>query len=67
MTPFVKLLKSTAFKISLVYMLVTAVGTGLVLGRVGWNVTHLIDAQIRQTVDTDITGLYEQYSEGGIA
>jgi signal transduction histidine kinase len=66
-TPFVKLLKSTAFKISLVYMLVTAVGTGLVLGRVGWNVTHLIDAQIRQTVDTDITGLSEQYSEGGIA
>jgi signal transduction histidine kinase len=66
-TPFVKLLKSTAFKVSLVYMLVTAVGTGLVLGRVGWNVTHLIDAQIRQTVDTDITGLSEQYSEGGIA
>ncbi len=67
MTPIAKLLKSTAFKLSLVYMLVTAVGTGLVLGRVGWNVTHLIDAQIRQTVDTDITGLSEQYSEGGIA
>jgi signal transduction histidine kinase len=62
-----KLLRSTAFKISLVYLLMTAVGTGLVLGRVGWNVTHLIDAQIRQTVDADITGLAEQYSEGGIA
>ena len=67
MTPIIKLLRSTAFKISLIYLLVTAVGTGLVLGRVGWNVTHLIDAQIRQTVDTDITGLSEQYSEGGIA
>jgi signal transduction histidine kinase len=62
-----KLLRSTAFKISLVYLLMTAVGTGLVLGRVGWNVTHLIDAQIRQTVDADITGLAEQYSQGGIA
>lgn len=67
MTPIIKLLRSTAFKISLVYLLVTAVGTGLVLGRVGWNVAHLIDTQIRQTVDTDITGLSEQYSEGGIA
>ncbi|MDR3407250.1 MAG: HAMP domain-containing protein, partial [Methylovirgula sp.] len=67
MTAIGKLLRSTAFKISLVYLLMTAVGTGLVLGRVGWNVTHLIDAQIRQTVDADITGLAEQYSEGGIA
>jgi signal transduction histidine kinase len=66
-THIIKLLRSTAFKISLIYLLVTAVGTGLVLGRVGWNVAHLIDAQIRQTVDTDITGLSEQYSEGGIA
>ena len=48
----------------LVYLLMTAVSMGLVLGRVGWNVTHLIDAQIRQTVDADITGLAEQYSEG---
>ncbi|MGP8231606.1 MAG: ATP-binding protein [Methylovirgula sp.] len=67
MTAIGKLLRSTAFKISLVYLLMTAVGTGLVLGRVGWNVTHLIDAQIRQTVDADITGLAEQYSDGGIA
>ena len=39
---------------------------GLVLGFIGWNVKELIDEQIAQTIDTDIRGLSEQYSEGGI-
>jgi hypothetical protein len=61
-----KLFRTTAFKISLIYLLITAIGAGLVLGRVGWNVKALIDEQIAQTVDADITGLSEQYAEGGI-
>jgi signal transduction histidine kinase len=61
-----KLFRTTAFKISLIYLLITAIGAGLVLGRVGWNVKALIDEQIVQTVDADITGLSEQYAEGGI-
>lgn len=61
-----KLFRTTAFKISVVYLCVSAVGAGLVLGRVGWNVKQLIDEQIAQTVNADITGLAEQYEEGGV-
>lgn len=66
MTAIAKLFRTTAFKISLAYLVVAAIGAALVLGRAGWNVEKLIDAQIAQTVDTEITGLAEQYSEGGI-
>ena len=34
---------------------------------VGWNIKDLVDQQITQTVDADIVGLSEQYSEGGIS
>jgi signal transduction histidine kinase len=61
-----KLFRTTAFKISVVYLCVSAVGAGLVLGRVGWNVKQLIDEQTAQTVNADITGLAEQYDEGGV-
>jgi signal transduction histidine kinase len=61
-----KLFRTTAFKISLAYLVISVVGAGLVFGLVGWNVQKLIDAQIAQTVDADLTGLSEQYSEGGI-
>jgi signal transduction histidine kinase len=61
-----KLFRTTVFKLSLVYLCVFAIGAGLVLGGVGWNVKGLIDEQIAQTVDADIRGLSEQYTEGGI-
>jgi signal transduction histidine kinase len=61
-----KLFRTTAFKISLAYLVITSVGAVLVLFSVGYNVKDLIEQQIRQTVDADIVGLSEQYSEGGI-
>jgi len=61
-----KLFRTTAFKITVVYLCLSAVGAGLVLGRVGWNVRQLIDEQTAQTVNADITGLAEQYEEGGV-
>ena len=66
MTALGKLFRTTVFKLSLVYLCVFAIGAGIVLGGVGWNVKELIDEQIAQTVDADIRGLSEQYSEGGI-
>ena len=66
MTAFGKLFRTTVFKLSLVYLCVFAIGAGLVLGGIGWNVKELIDEQIAQTIDADIRGLSEQYSEGGI-
>jgi signal transduction histidine kinase len=61
-----KLFRTTVFKISLAYLVISAIGAGLVLGTVGWNMEHLIDEQIAQTIDADITGLSEQYAQGGI-
>lgn len=66
MTALGKLFRTTAFKITVVYLCLSALGAGLVLGRVGWNVRQLIDEQTAQTVNADITGLAEQYEEGGV-
>ena len=66
MTAFGRLFRTTAFKISLAYLVITSIGAVLVLFSVGWNVQDLVEQQIRQTVDADIVGLSEQYSEGGI-
>ena len=61
-----KLFRTTVFKISLAYLVISAIGAGLVLGTVGWNMKNVIDEQIAQTIDTNITGLSEQYAQGGI-
>jgi len=61
-----KLLRTTVFKLSLVYLVVFALGAGLVLMRVGMNVKELFDDQIDQTVEAEIAGLAEQYRQGGI-
>lgn len=66
MTALAKLFRTTVFKISLAYLVISAIGAGLVLGSVGSNMKTLIDEQIAQTVDADIAGLSEQYSQGGI-
>ena len=62
-----RLFRTTAFKISLAYLVMSSIGAALVLLSVGWNIKGLIEQQITQTVDADIVGLSEQYSEGGIS
>ena len=62
-----RLFRTTAFKISLAYLVISSIGAALVLLSVGWNMKGLIEQQITQTVDADIIGLSEQYSEGGIS
>ncbi len=66
MTALGKLFRTTAFKLSLAWLVIFAIGAGLVIGRVGWNVKTLVDEQISQTLDAEITGLSEQYAQGGI-
>ena len=66
MTALGKLLRTTVFKLSLVYLVVFAIGAGLVLMRVGMNVKELFDDQIDQTIEAEIAGLAEQYRQGGI-
>ncbi len=66
MTALGKLFRTTAFKLSLAYLVVFAIGAGLVLGRVAWNVKGLMDDQITSTIDAEIKGLSEQYAQGGL-
>ena len=66
MTTLVRVFRTTAFKLSLGYLLFFAVGAGVVLGGIDWNVNELLDTQIRQTVQAEINGLNEQYETGGI-
>jgi signal transduction histidine kinase len=61
-----KLFRTTAFKISLAYLVISALGSGIVLFSVGDNIKTVIDDQISNTIDADITGLSEQYAQGGI-
>jgi signal transduction histidine kinase len=61
-----KLFRTTAFKLSVVYLVVFALGAGVVMGWVAWNMRRLVDEQIGATVEAEINGLSEQYAQGGV-
>lgn len=66
MTALANLFRTTAFKLSLVYLVIFSIGAGAIIGWVGWNVRRLLDEQIAATVEAEINGLSEQYARGGI-
>src|SRR3954470_774277 len=61
-----KLLRTTAFKLTIAYLIVFALFAGFLLGYFAWNTRRLITEQITENVDTEIRGLTEQYRVGGI-
>jgi signal transduction histidine kinase len=61
-----RLVGTTAFKLSVIYMLASAIFAGGLLLYVGWNARRLIDEQIGQTLTAQINGLADQYRIGGI-
>lgn len=60
------LFRTTAFKLTAVYLVIFALFAGLLLGYVAWNAKRLLDDQIRSTIDAEIQGLAEQQRQGGI-
>ncbi len=66
MTALGKLFRTTTFKLTLVYMTVFALFAAFLLGYFALNTRRLIDEQITETVNAEITGLSEQYRIGGI-
>jgi signal transduction histidine kinase len=65
-TALAKLFRATAFRLTLVYLLVFALFAAFLLGYFALNTRRLITEEITSTVDAEITGLSEQYNQGGI-
>jgi signal transduction histidine kinase len=65
-TALAKLFRATAFRLTLVYLLVFALFAAFLLGYFALNTRRLVTEEITSTVDAEITGLAEQYNQGGI-
>jgi signal transduction histidine kinase len=65
-TAFGKLVRSTAFRLTLVYLVVFALYAAALLAYFALNTGRLITEQITETVDAEIAGLVEQYTVGGL-
>ena len=66
MTALGKLLRTTAFRLTLVYLLVVALFAAFLLGYFALNTRRLITEQITSTVEAEMTVLTQQYNQGGI-
>ena len=66
MTALGKLLRTTAFRLTLVYLSVFVVFAASLLGYFALNTRRLITEQITRTVTAETTRLREQYNEAGI-
>ena len=66
MTALGKLLRTTAFKLTLVYLAIFVLFAASLLGYFALNTRRLIAEQITSTVNGEINGLSEQYEQGGI-
>ncbi|NBN78441.1 HAMP domain-containing protein [Microvirga tunisiensis] len=63
--PLARLLRTTAFKLSLLYLAVFTGLSGFLLFSVSHNTDSLMTEQVVQTVDAEIQGLSDQYARGG--
>jgi signal transduction histidine kinase len=61
-----KLLSATAFRLALAILVLSALGAGVVLTVIAWQVISVVDGEIEQTIDAEAKGLIETYSQGGV-
>jgi signal transduction histidine kinase len=61
-----KLIRTTAFKLTLFYLAIFILFAATLLGYFALNTRRLITDQITATVDGEISGLSEQYAQGGL-
>lgn len=66
MTALSKLLKTTAFKLALGFFVMFAIGSVLIIGFIGRNVRQVLEEDNDQIILSEINGLSEQYSTGGL-
>ena len=66
MTALGKLLRTTAFKLTLFYLGIFILFAASLLGYFALNTRRLITEQITATVNGEVSGLSEQYGQGGL-
>lgn len=66
MTALGKLFRTTAFRLTLAYLLIFALFAAALLGYFAWNTNRLINDQITSTVDGEMSELSELYQRRGL-
>ncbi len=66
MTAFGKLIRTTAFRLTLVYLLLFALFAASLLGYFAWNTRRLITEQITTTVNAEIDEVSDIYARRGL-
>ena len=66
MTTLGKLLRTTAFRLSVIYLSVFAVFAASVIAYIGWHTNLLLTEQTNEAIQAEVQGLAEQYRIGGI-
>ena len=66
MTALGKLFRATAFRLALAILLLSAVGAGIVLTVIAWEVVSVVDREISQTIDAEAKGLIDAFNTGGL-
>src|ERR1700712_1281741 len=61
-----KLFRTTASKLTLVYLTVFALFAAFLLGYFAWNTRRLVTEQITETVDAEVRRLADQHRDGGL-
>ena len=66
MTPLGKFVRTTTFKLTIVYLTVFALFAAFLLAYFALNTRRLFTEQMTATVEAEVNGLAEQFSRGSI-
>jgi signal transduction histidine kinase len=61
-----KLFRATAFRLALAILLLSALGAGIVVTAIAWQVVSVVDREIAQTVDVEAKGLIDTFNTAGV-
>src|SRR5271169_5432443 len=61
-----KLFGATAFRLALAILLLSAIGAGIVLTVIAWQVESVVDREIARTIDAESQGLIDAFDNAGI-
>jgi len=61
-----KLFRATAFRLALAILILSAVGAGIVLSVIAWQVVSVVDRETAQTIDAEAKGLVDTFNTAGL-